>query len=78
MLTTKAYKQAYTPSTIKNSLLLNTFYLKRILCIFYPICLKKDQVNVQALLNSNSELNAMILAYAARLSFKVQTINVGA
>lgn len=38
----------------------------------------KDQTKIQALLDSNSEVNVMTLAYAAKLDLKVQLTNIGA
>ena len=46
--------------------------------IYYLVQFKKDKDKyVLALLNSESELNAITLAYAAQLGLKVQKTNVG-
>lgn len=44
-------------------------------CIQYPVTFK-DQI--EALLNSRSEVNAMNPAFASELGFQVQKTNVGA
>ena len=50
--------------------------LKGILCIYYPIKFKKNEV--EALINSSSEINVMALVYAAKLGLKVYYTNVRA
>lgn len=52
--------------------------LKYVLCIYYPIQFKKDQIKMQALLNFGSEVKVMTPAYAAKLGLKVRSINFGA
>ena len=53
--------------------------LDKVLCICYPVQFRKDNnKDVLALLNSESEVNAMISAYAAHLSLKVRVTDVGA
>ena len=48
-------------------------------CICYPMQFWKDKgSNILALLNSKNEVNAMTLAYAAQLGFKMQRTNVSA
>lgn len=54
-----------------------TLLLKHILCIHYLIWFKKNQAKIQALLDFGSEINVITPAYAAKLSLKVQLINVG-
>ena len=54
------------------------FVLDRVACICYPIWFKKSEVQVQALLDSGSEINAMTLGYASKLGLKVRPTNVGA
>lgn len=43
---------------------------KYIPCIYYPVLFKKNQAKVQALLDFDSEVNDMTLAYTARLGLK--------
>ena len=50
--------------------------LQRVSCIHYLIWFKKKEV--QALIDSSSEVNAMILAYVLRLGLRVYHTNVGA
>ena len=50
----------------------------RVPCIHYLIQFQKDKATIWALLNSGSEVNAMILAYAKQLGFQIQRTNVGA
>lgn len=47
-------------------------------CIYHLLWFKKDQIEVQALLDSNSKVNVMIPAYAVKLGLKVQLTDVGA
>ena len=48
------------------------------LCIHYPIWFKKSKVQVQALIDSGSKVNAMTLGYASKLGLKICLTNVGA
>ena len=50
--------------------------LDRVPCIRYLIRFKKN--DVQALIDSGSEVNAMTPGYASKLGLKVRPINVGA
>ena len=52
--------------------------LERVPCIRYPVRLRKDQDEVEALLDSGSEVNAMHPAYAAKLGLRVRETDVGA
>ena len=52
--------------------------LNRVPCIQYPVKFKKDSTEVQALLDSGSEVNAMTPAYAAVLGLHVCPTDVGA
>ena len=52
--------------------------LERVLCIRYPVRLRKDQDEVQALIDSGSEVNAVHPAYAAKLGLRVRETDVGA
>ena len=44
------------------------------LFFYYPIWFKKN--NIQALINSSSKINTMILRYALKLEKKVRFINI--
>lgn len=48
-----------------------TFLLKHIPYIDHSILFKKDQVEIQAPLNSDNKINTMTPAYVAKLGFKV-------
>ena len=52
--------------------------LERVPCIRYPVRLRKDQDEVEALIDSGSEVNAMHPAYAAKLGLRVRETDVGA
>ena len=52
--------------------------LERVQCIYYPLCFQKDIVEVKALLDSGSEVNAMTAAYVSKLGLQVRRTNVGA
>ena len=47
-------------------------------CIYYLIWFKKSKVQVQALIDFGSKVNAMTLGYASKLGLKVCPTNVGA
>ena len=50
-----------------------------VFCICYPVQFQKDKrKDVLTLLNSESKLNIMTLAYSAQLGLKMQKTNVGA
>ena len=52
--------------------------LVKVSCIHYPVQFRKHKgKDVLALLDSESEVNAMTLAYAAHLGLKVRMTNVG-
>ena len=50
--------------------------LQRVPCVHYPIRFQKKEV--QALIDSGSEVNAMSPAYASKLGLKVHHTDVGA
>ena len=52
--------------------------LARIFCIHYPVQFRKDSSQVQALFNSESEVNAMNPAYASKLGFRVHRTDIEA
>ena len=52
--------------------------LDRVPCICYPMRFKKSEVQVQALIDTGSKVNAMTPAYALKLGLKVHTTDVGA
>lgn len=75
-LSIKAYKKANTFAATKNNILLNIYLLEYVLCVHNLIYFKKDQLNVQATPGFDSKINTITLAYAAKLSFKIQKTNV--
>lgn len=79
--TIKACQEVYISPAAENSLslpiMLNILLLECIPFIYYLLHFKKAQIQVQILLKYNSEINAIILAYAASLSLKISSINVG-
>lgn len=52
--------------------------LKRVPYIHHPICLKKNQAEVQALLDFGSDVNAMTSAYTTKPDLKVWLTNIKA
>ena len=48
----------------------------RVPCIYYPVRFQEEQV--RALLDSDSKVNAMSLAYTEKLGLKTRKTNVGA
>lgn len=63
---TEAYNEAYIVAPAVGSF---TPLLKRIPCIYYPLRFKKNQAEIQSLIDSNNKVNTMILAYIKRLGF---------
>ena len=61
-------------ASIENNLLA----LDRVPCIRYLIQFKKSEVQVQALIDSGSEINAMTPGYVSKLGLKVRPTDVGA
>lgn len=51
--------------------------LVKILFIYYPIWFKKDKNNIKVLLDSNSELNTITLAYTSKLDLYIRCTNMG-
>ena len=56
----------------------NHVTLKRVPCINYPLCFQKNTVGIRTLVDSGSEVNAIILTYAAKLGLKVWKTNIRA
>ena len=53
--------------------------LERVPCIHYPVQFEgTNETQVQALIDSGSEVNAMTPAYASRLGLRARHTNVGA
>ena len=52
--------------------------LKKVPCIHYPLGFWKDTVEVRALIDLGSELNAISPAYTSKLGLKVCHTDVGA
>ncbi len=52
--------------------------LQHVPCIRYPIQLQEDQLEVKALIDSGSQVNAMTLAYAKKLGLTTWKTSVGA
>lgn len=50
--------------------------LKYVPYIYHLMQFKKNQAKVQTLINSGSEINAMTLAYVAKLGFKISKSNI--
>lgn len=67
--------KAVTPTPAVNNL---TWLLKHVLYIYYQVHFKRDQANVQALLNFSSGINAMSSIYTAKLGLKIRLTNIKA
>ena len=52
--------------------------LERIPCIHYPVQFKKDKTQVQALIDSESEVNAMHPSFTKQLGIPIRPTDVGA
>lgn len=76
--TIEACKENYTPSAIENNLFFsfNIFLLKYIPCFYYLVQFKKNLVKFQTLLNFSNKVNAIIPAYAVKLSLKILLMNI--
>lgn len=53
-----------------------TLLLKYILCIYHQFRFKKDQANIQVLLDCVCKINFITLAFAAKLGTKIRFTNV--
>ena len=53
-------------------------FLNKVFCICYLIWFKKSKVQIQALINSCSKVNAITLEYTLKLGLKICFINVKA
>ena len=51
--------------------------LKRVFCIYYPVQFKKNIAEVQALIDSKSEVNTMATAYAKKLGLRLKKTDIG-
>lgn len=49
--------------------------LEKVLCIYYPLCFCKDIIEVKVLLDSDSKINAITSAYAAKIGLKIRPTN---
>lgn len=78
----KTCKKTYTPRATENSLLFpyafHILLFEHATCIHYLFYLKKNQTKVRALLDFDSEVTAMALAYATNLGLKIRSTNVKA
>ena len=54
----------------------SSYRVVKVLCIYYPVRFQEEQV--QVLLDSGSEVNAINLDFARKLVLKVWKTNVGA
>lgn len=52
--------------------------LEKVFCIDFLLCFWKNIIDIRALIDSGSKINAMTLAYINKLDFKVCFTNVGA
>ena len=52
--------------------------LERVPCIQYPVQFQKDENGIQALLDSDSKINAINPAYAKKLGLRISQTNVKA
>lgn len=50
--------------------------LKHVPYIYHSLCFKKDWAKIQSLINSDNEINTITLAYVAKLSLQIWSINV--
>lgn len=52
--------------------------LEKVLCIYHSFCFQKNLYKIRVLINSSSEINAIILTYIAKLGLKVGKTNIKA
>lgn len=71
-------KSTIVPSSKAPALTVDNFALslKCIPYIHHPLQFKKDQIEIQALLDSGIKVNTMTLAYVAKLGLKVRLTNI--
>lgn len=51
--------------------------LKQVPYIYYPLRFQKNTIDIKALIDSGSKVNAIIPAYALKLGLQVRNTNVG-
>ena len=56
----------------------NVFILNQVFCICYLILFKKSKIQVQALIDPSSKINAITTGYVLKLGLKVCPINIKA
>lgn len=57
----------------------NTLWpLERVLCIYHLLCFQKDLRKTKALIDLDSKVNVMILAYTVELGLKIRKTDIGA
>lgn len=80
ILATKACKIAYVAGANIKVLSFSNFTLplKHMPFISLTISFKKDQAKIQAVLDFDNKVNAMISVYAAKLDFNIESINIKA
>lgn len=66
---------SYFASLVPNT---DTPPLERVLCIHYLVQFWKNQTEVQVLIDSKNEVNAMTLAYISKLGLKIWATNIKA
>ena len=52
--------------------------LEQVPYIYYSLSFRKDTIDIRALIDLGSKVNAIVLAYASKLGLKVCPIDVGA
>ena len=48
------------------------------MCIYYPLCFRKDIAGVKALIDSGNKFNTITSEYTLKLGFQVYYTNIGA
>ena len=67
-----------TPLLVTEASMKKQVSLEWVTCIHYPLRFWKNTIGVKALINSGSEVNAMIPAYILKLGLKIHHTNIGA
>ena len=72
------FKDSVSVSTTSMPMIDGSEEIVKVPYIHYPVQFKKGQEQIRVLLNSNSEINAISLAFTQKLGFYIQKTNVRA
>lgn len=68
-LMAKANKKA--ENVAKNKAKNEVVVLKRVSCIYYPLCFQRNTANIRTLIGSGNEINVMTLVITSKLGLQI-------